>query len=415
MIKRTMLFALLVALVGIVQSCVSVKTNALFDVIEPNPNDTLFYVSNEIYHDYLTSEQWNTNNDKCVTVKAKPEAAYAGDLGMHIIWNRQGEGCPWLGLGFGWDNWTGKDLSSIKNEAALEFYVRMPEGERANLPWAIGLEDFNGATAYLGMTSNAIKAANISTEWTRIELPLSEFNWTEQDADASNIKQVIFQLEADGDIYMDEVRIVPYSGGYRKRATIPVIKETQFIVDGLQDDFIWQTAELAFASNKVHLAIIDSFLCVAMQVVDADPLQNVNTGDDTYNGDAFEIAFSTNPDAALQRSNYLSTDQHIGFALGEKVSVWNWRTHKALNTTQTSVRKTADGYVFEAKINLKELGENTLLTQQLYGLEMAVDHGNVKGRVTQERWNDAANDGFHENPSRWGEMFIVQTLEVGSR
>jgi hypothetical protein len=394
-------------------SCANLKQNQLYiDNSPSNPTNSFYYSSGEIYHDHITSEAWFTHQDNCLNVKAVEEATYKGDLGMHIVWDRTAEGCPWLGLGFGWDGWTGKNLSAVKNTAALEFWVRMVEGERSNLPWAIGFEDFAGAQAWLGMTTNAIKGENISTTWTRIELPLSEFNWNEQDADESAIKQVIFQMEADGEIYMDEVRIVPYSGGYRKRAQIALLNSHDFKVDGLQDDVIWETEEIQFGKNKVHLAIIDSLLCIALEVEDADPLQNSNTGDKSFDGDAFEIAFSTDANAPHQRVRYLSSDQHISIALGDEITVWNWRKRLNLQEVTTSARKTTNGYIVEAMINLNELNAEPFVIDELYGLEMAVDHGNLSGRISQERWNDSANGGFYENPFLWGEMMLFNSGEV---
>lgn len=389
-----------------------IKQNKLY--IDNSIADTLnpeFYASSEIYHDYLTSEAWFTAVEHCVSVEAVEAATYDGDLGLHMKWNRQAEGCPWLGLGFGWDNWTGKDLSQIKNEAAIQFWVRMVNGERDNLPWAIGLEDFSESQAWLGMTKNAIKADNITTEWTRIELPLSEFNWDEQNADASSIKQIIFNLEGEGEIYMDEIKIVPYHGGYRKRANIQILNASQFDVDGLKDDPIWyETEAIDFGENQVHLALIDSFFCIAMEVKDTDPLQNSFQEDQSFNGDAIDIAFSTDPNAILKRVRYRSTDQHIGFALGDEVKSWNWRKHKALEKATFVAQFTDDGYVFEAKINLNEFGISSFDLNELYGLEIAINHGNIKGRVYQERWNDPVNTGYFENPSLWGEMIFFKPI-----
>lgn len=136
-LKKVVLFIL----TGLMYACVQMKPNTLFvDSNSPSGTDTLFYISSEIYHDFYSSEAWNTHQVQCISVIAEEEATFEGDLGLHIKWDRQAEGCPWLGMGFGWDNWTGKDLSSIKNEGAIEFWVRMIEGERSNLPWAIGLK-----------------------------------------------------------------------------------------------------------------------------------------------------------------------------------------------------------------------------------------------------------------------------------
>lgn len=394
-------------------SCgVAVKENALY-IDSFNPNDTAFYAASEIYSDYITSEGWVAQAPGCISAKTTTEAAYKGDLGIDIKWDRVSEGCPWLGFGFGWDSWTGKDLSSIKNIAAIQFHVRMVEGERPNIPWAVGLEDFTGSQAWLGVTANSIKAEKITTEWARVEMPLSEFNWDEQGADVSNIKQIIFNTEADGRMYIDEIKIVPYSGGYRKRANLSSIRADEFKVDGKMDDQIWKTEEIAFGSNQLHLALMDNFLCVALKVKDDNPLQNSNSGKDVYNGDAFEIAFSTDIEASTKRQLFLSSDQHLGFALTKDgVNSWDWMEEQELKTKEFKTMETEDGYVFEAKINLRDLDVENFEKGMLYGLELAVDHGDENGRIMQERWNDPGNAGFHTNPSLWGEMYIMTEPEA---
>jgi len=406
-------FLLLFTACCLLFSCANLKTNHLFDYTDsPGDSSAPFYASSEIYHDFLTSEAWFTNNYNCLNVTAIKEARYKGDYGLHVVWDRQLAGCPWLGLGFGWDNWNGKDLSEIKNVAAIEFWIRTVEGKMNNLPWAIGLEDFNGAQAWLGMTPNSILAEYIDTSWTRIVLPLSEFNWDEQNADPTLIKQIIFNMEASGEIYMDEVSIVPYEGGFRKRAYIPLLSQNDFKPDGLKNDSIWKTKPLHFGKNIVHLALIDSFFCVALEVLDESPLQNANNGDKSWDGDAFEIVFSTDDKASPRRIRYLSSDQHIGFALGNEISVWDWRKHTPLKKTVTTAVKTENGYVFEAMISLNELDVEFFVPNILYGLDMAVDHGDLTGRKIQERWNDHSDNGQFDNPFMWGEMnFLPSEFE----
>jgi hypothetical protein len=397
----------LAGLFWVAAGCVEFKPNVLYvdpDADKPKP----FFISSEIYSEQFTSEGWKTMAPEgCLSVETSANAAYKGSLGLHIKWNRVKEGCPWLGFGFGWDNWTGKNLTRIKNTAAIVFYVRMPEGERTNLPWAIGLEDYAGGQAWLGMNKNAIKADKISTEWTKIELPLSEFNWDEQQADASIIKQILFQVEADGEIFIDEIHIAPYTGGFRKRAHLSTLPPLSLSLDAPTGDAIWSTDTLDIEGNTVHLAIENGFLCIATNIADKTPLQNSKTGKDIYDGDGFEIAFSTDLAAKRTRLNYRMSDQHIGFALGKDLKMWNYRTREALQFTEAKTWKTPTGYVFKARIQLAELGINEFEAGQLYGLEMAINKGTEKGRDKQLRWNDPSNPGFHENPSLWGEMLII--------
>ena len=404
--KFLVYFGLFIGAVVTQYGCVSVKENALYiDVI--NTNDTLFYTSSEIYKDYVTSEGWVTEDKRCMTAKTSKEAAYEGELGIDLTWNRTKEGCPWLGFGFGWDNWTGKDLSQIKNTAAIQFHVRMVEGERVNLPWAIGLEDFTGAQAWLGMSANAIKADKITTEWTRVELPLSEFNWEEQGADVNNIKQIIFNTEADGRVFIDEIKIVPYEGGYRNRANLSTLKGDAFKVNGRMDDALWKTDTIAFGRNQLHIAVEKDYVCVALKVIDENPLQNNFKGADVFQGDALELAFSTDPGVNPRRARYMSTDQHIGIGFsGDQITTWDWRNEKEFKVLEYTTVLTEDGYIFEAKIQFSELNAESFQNETLYGLEIAVDHGDLVGRNSQERWNDPVNNGFYENPSMWGELYL---------
>jgi hypothetical protein len=393
----------------LVWGCVEFKPNQLY--IDPEAGKPRsFFAASQIYSEALTSEAWQTKTDaRCLTMEATPNAAFKGKLGLHIKWNRVREGCPWLGVGFGWDNWTGKNLSRIKNTGAIVFYVRMPEGERAGLPWAVGLEDYAGGQAWLGMNKNVIKADKITTNWTRIEMPLSEFNWDEQQADASNIKQIIFNLEADGEIFLDEIQIEPYFGGYRKRAHITTLRTFDVFLDEEKSVALWKTDTLKIGDDRVHLAIVPGHLAIAGYIKDKTPLQNSKSGMNSYDGDGFEIAFSTDLEARRNRLNYRMSDQHIGFAFGATPHIWNYRRQRPLREASVVTYKTDDGYWFEALIKLEELGMKSFEEQRLYGLELAINKGTDKSRDEQMRWNDPINPGFHENPNLWGEMFILPT------
>ncbi|GAB5556760.1 MAG: hypothetical protein SchgKO_09730 [Schleiferiaceae bacterium] len=383
--------------------CVSLKQNELY-VDVPNPNDTVFHASSEIYADYMTSEIWFTKSDPCLSVNTTESAAYQGELGLHLKWDKNAIGCPWLGMGFGWDNWTGKDLSEIKNTGAIEFYVRMLEGSRPSLPWAMALEDFSGSQAWLGVSANAVKAEAITTEWTRIELPLSEFNWDEQDADAGNIKQILIQFEADGELFMDEIRLVEYKGGFRKRYEYAELDPADFVVDGQKGDAFWNWTSAKVGDDQMWLGVMDGYLCVAAEVTDDTPLQNGQSYRDIFNGDALEIAFSSRWDVNPRRTLYRSTDQHFGIGLGDIPTVWNWRKEAPVEGAEIKTQKTSTGYLVEAKIPFASLDIEPWEARQLYGLELAIDHGNMESRTKQVRWNNPAVDGFYQNPALWGEI-----------
>jgi hypothetical protein len=45
-------------------------------------------------------------------------------------------------------------------------------------------------------------------KWAYVRIPLSEFNWKENNADPSAIKQFVIQFEVAGELYFDDFEIV---------------------------------------------------------------------------------------------------------------------------------------------------------------------------------------------------------------
>ena len=46
--------------------------------------------------------------------------------------------------------------------------------------------------------------------WVRFQILILDFNWDETEADLTNIKELILQLKASGDILLDHIMIVPH-------------------------------------------------------------------------------------------------------------------------------------------------------------------------------------------------------------
>lgn len=393
---------LLLILMGIT-SCVELKENQMYIEVAKDDGPEPFHASADIFSDYMTSEMWYTKEGGCVQITTETEASKEGDAGLHIVWDKITNGCFWTGMGFGWDNWSGKDISDIRYNGAVEFYVRMKEGQRTTLPWAIGIEDHAGAQAWLGMSSNAVNADVIGTEWTQVQLPLSEFDWIQQGADPSNIKQLIIEFHADGEVYLDEIRLVPYDGGYRKRATLDIL--TEAMVSNWRHS-LETTEAIGFAGHEIYLGASDGFIFMSGNISDETPLVNYNEGGEVYNGDCIEIAFSTDGVSATRRTMLRSTDSHFGIRMNESPIVYDFWRKEEVEGAEVTVREISGGYHFDAKIPVGRLTSEAMKENLLFGLEVAVDRGDGQVRLVQDRWNNPGSPGFHENPTLWGEMIV---------
>ncbi|MFM7106211.1 MAG: hypothetical protein ACKOW8_11865, partial [Flavobacteriales bacterium] len=71
-----------------------------------------------IYDGRFCGEIWFTQNTKCIHVNRYPEN---GREQISISWNKPGGGCDWVGMGIGWNGWSGKDFSQCIDTAALSF------------------------------------------------------------------------------------------------------------------------------------------------------------------------------------------------------------------------------------------------------------------------------------------------------
>ncbi|MGB0431037.1 MAG: sugar-binding protein, partial [Bacteroidia bacterium] len=260
-----------------------------------------------------------------------------------------------------------------------------------------------------GFSANAILAEEIGEEWVKVRLPLSEFEWEAVNgANPSNIKQFIIQFEADGDIYVDDIKIVEFNGSYRKRATVNLVEKSAISIDG-EIEKAWGKPAVELNNQKVYMHTDNEFLYVATAFVDQSPLQNSNDNGSIWNGDALEIAFSS---AAIQGkpSPYLkSINHHFGIRLNGEPIIWDWQKQKEIDC-ESKITSNGNNVFYETKIPLAHFGDFNFAHGQVYGFEVAIDQGNKKGRETQMRWNSSSNDGFHQNPTLWGEMIINQVI-----
>ena len=185
----------------------------------------------DILKDHLSGEVWFTENSDCIRVKNESEIFYDGDGSIHMKWDKQEGGCDWIGMGIGWDGWSGKNISGILRKGAIQIKVKSPAGPVKSLPLAASLEDYGGKAAWIGFAPEYISHMP-SEEWSTVTLPLSKFGWNEFGADPGNVKQFIIQFEAAGEVYMDEIRLIPYDGIGEKKYSTTISRDAGITVDG---------------------------------------------------------------------------------------------------------------------------------------------------------------------------------------
>lgn len=394
-----------------VSSCVEVKHAELYQVALPAQDDTgieNFYAL-QIFSDFMNDENWHTEFPQCLTVENKAEFAKSGGGGLKLKWNRQAEGCVWVGMGFGWSGWTPKDLSQITDKAAISFYARSTAGNLKSIPWALALEDYSGAQAYAGVFPATIQGGVITdTGWTQVIVPLSSFDYRENDFDLTLVKQMIIQFEAEGELLIDQIEVIPYTKGKKQKAHIVQISNDVQYDQAFTSTQQWLSAEpITINKHSITLASNDAFLFISATLLDDSPLQNQHTETNIWNGDCLELAWASNAEADPYRKFLLRSDHHIGIKLSAEPEVWNWRTAAPIANAQIKVFIEGECVLVQAAIPLNEIG-GVREPNRNYAFEIAIDQGDETGiRNAQYRWNSIFREGFHTNPTLWGAATII--------
>ena len=354
-----------------------------------------------IFDNDLSEEVWSTKNSDCIGLTLKSDEK---DTFLNVKWNKDQDGCDWVGMGFGWDMWTGKDMAAVRDTLAIQLFVRSTGKPFTNIPWAFGFEDYSGNQAWLGYNKSFLIAKEIGSDWTKVEIPLSLFPFEENDFDLFNVKQLIVQLFSEGAIEINSIQLVPFSRKLKEEISVSPSKTT-IQIDGESAD--WKTTEFTeiVGGHQMAMHYTSEVLYIGVYVNDSTALQNVNKGADLWKGDAVEIAFATNTEADEKRTNYLLSDQHIGINCGNESYAWDFKRNTALNSLNFRLNRAENGYFLELAIPFKEWYSISLTNGTTLGFELAIDLGSeINARKQQDRWNSDSVEGFHLSPSKWGRI-----------
>ena len=356
----------------------------------------------DIFSNDMSDEVWFSKNTSCINVKLKEDAQ---NTFLNVKWNKDQDGCDWVGLGFGWDFWTAKDMGGLNDTIALELEVRSTEKNLKNLPLAFGFEDYTGKQSWLGFSKNFVQNKEITQAWTKVTIPFSLFPFEENDFEMSSMKQLIIQFFAEGEFEINAIKIVPFSGKLKLETAVPSTNR-KIQIDG--DLSEWKQSFTTFGENqKFAVMQKNDSLFMAFQITDQTPRVNKQTGNNLWNGDAIEIAFSTNQSSSEKRKFLLMSDNHIGINCGANPYVWNWKNEEILTEVAYKIKGSSNGYSVEMAIPFKDLYKTSLVSGMTLGFEIAVDlSGSNELRGEQQRWNSSDKEGFHTNPSVWGKMII---------
>jgi hypothetical protein len=190
-------------------NAVRVQQKSLYDIEAAiDPNEINGFKAVYIFKDDYDKSVWASPDVQCVTMQSESKNVFADKGALHVKWDKITGGCKWIGIGFGWNNWVPKDMGDVAEDCAVQMQVKAVSGSFNNFPVAFAFEDYGGIQAYYGYEKTLSDGKFNDKTWTTVTIPLSKFNFKGKEFNTESVKQFLIQLEGDGDIYLDNIKIV---------------------------------------------------------------------------------------------------------------------------------------------------------------------------------------------------------------
>jgi hypothetical protein len=190
-------------------SCESLKTVQLYETIieEQDPLESFSY--KKIFIDSYESRVWGVKSNNCKQISFDSTNNYTGKDHLHLIWNKSRD-CKYLGFGFSWGNFKGKNLSPIIDNSAIQFMMRVDSGSFSKIPLFFSLVDYNEKQCFSKINILGIDGGVIDQKWRKVIIPLSTFKYQKKGVNISNIKELRIQLQRKGNVHIDDMRVVSH-------------------------------------------------------------------------------------------------------------------------------------------------------------------------------------------------------------
>lgn len=203
---------------------------------------TTLFSDTSVYADN-TSDVWGMEKTDCKEFKRSEQYSFLGKSCLDLYWNRTGT-CPWVGMGIGWNGYAPKDLSSVMQNSAFSFWVRAKEGTQFIPTLIFLLEDYGGLQSAVVLKAKHLSKYPIDTVWQEVKIPLNEYLQAAKPlADFSNIKSLNIEMQGQGHILIDEIKIVGASGKSVSGRKYGIENNPQFPIqvykDSLASTYVW--------------------------------------------------------------------------------------------------------------------------------------------------------------------------------
>lgn len=121
---------------------------------------------------------------------------------LDLEW-RKCSNCKTYEMGFSWAKWKAVDASDF--DGYIELEVKNKNGNSPSVPLFFNLQSYDYSNKSVQLTSEWVEGGRYDGQWRKVRIPLSEFT---DFINESGIKQLQFQMKEEGNLLIDNMRIV---------------------------------------------------------------------------------------------------------------------------------------------------------------------------------------------------------------
>ena len=196
---------------GLLLGCGTMQDMPLYDLdLRPTAEErVLNHVHRDIYLDEANSIMFGQKPHPCKRVDVVREGSAEGADHVRVEWS-QSDSCRYLGVGFPWANYMGKNLRPLEKVAAIQCHIKLEQGTASKVPMFFSLIDYAGRQATSKINLLDVEGQTFDDQWRKAHIPLSAFRAASRGVNLENIKELRIEFQREGCVHLDGIRIVPF-------------------------------------------------------------------------------------------------------------------------------------------------------------------------------------------------------------
>ena len=159
----------------------------------------------QIFDDsFINHNGWGLVVDDCQKIALTTAENFSSNSSIYAKWHDT-DNCKVTGFGASWNKWKPVDASNEKKNLFIQFQLKNTGQPQTELNIYVGLEDYDRRKATVQLKSKYVQGGVYNRDWNTVTIP---FKSLPKDFDYSHIKQMIFDMKDQGEVYIDDIRLV---------------------------------------------------------------------------------------------------------------------------------------------------------------------------------------------------------------